>query len=198
MSSLLDEVRDAMGPVPRWRGFFGHLSLRVARPRWMKRSDELNEVFRRQGKLMREGDILWGALVQANKHLFNPGPHDHPAMAIYSADPLFEHDPGRLQAIAHRLGELKGTTPSDPRERRLAEIITGEMERAMGWTVPESCTWGREVFSTAFMVFRRHLPDGVLRSGWFPLLAHPETQAVMIVPSNYWPDELVEMWMAGG
>lgn len=198
MSSLLDEVRDAMGPVPRWRGFFAHLSLRVARPSWMPRSDELNEVFRRQGKLMREGEIVWGALVQANMNLFKPGPHDHPAMAIYSSDPLFEHDPGRLRAIAHRLGELKGTTPSDPAERRLAEMITDEMERGMGWTVPKACTGGREVTSTTFMVFRRHLPDRVLRSGWFPLLTHRETPAVMIVPSNYWPGELVEIWMAGG
>lgn len=198
MSRLLDEVRDMMGTVPRWRGFFGHLSLRQARPIWIKRSDELNEVFRRQGKLMREGDIVWGALVQANMHLFSPGPHDHPAMVIHSPDPFFEDDPNRLRALGNRLFQLKNTTPASPDERRLAEMITDEMERGMGWTVPRACTGAREVTSTSVIVFRRHLPDRVLRCGWFPLLTHPETPAVMIVPSNYRPDELVEIWMEGG
>jgi hypothetical protein len=198
MGSLLGEVRRAIRPIPRWRGVLAHLRLRVRPPGWFPQTDDLMEVYRRQGTLMREGDIVWGALVQANAHLFQPGPDDHPAMAIHSEDPYFEDDPARLAAVARRLSELKGTTPDDPGERRWAEMITDEMERGMGWVAPKSCTGGRQVISTGFMVFRRHLPDGVLRCGWFPLLTHPETPAVMIVPSKYWPPDLVRIWSAGG
>lgn len=196
MGSLLDEVRETIGPIPRWRRILAHLQLRVRPPSWFSRTDELTEVYRRQWTLLREGDVVWGALVQANGNLFQSGPDDHPAMTTYSADPFFDNDPTRLGAIVNRLYQMKHTTPPDPGERRLAEMITDQMERGMGWVVPKSCTRGREVVSTSFMVFRRHLPDGILRCGWFPLLTHPETPAVMIVPLRYWPPDLVRLWTA--
>jgi hypothetical protein len=199
MGGLLDAVREAIGSAPRRLGILTRLRLHAWPPSWLwLRLDELLEVYRRQGMLLREGSIVWGALVQANLLLFEPGPEDHPAMAVYSSDSLFEDDPDRLVAIARRLFALKGTTPEDPGERRLAEMITDEMERGMGWAVPKSCTGGREVRSTTFMVFRRHLPGKVLSCSWFPLLTHPETPAVMIVPWEYWPPDLVRIWSAGG
>lgn len=194
MGSLLDQVRRAMGPVPRWRGVIAHFRLRVCPPSWLPHTDELMEIYRHQGTLMRKGRIVWGASVQANTNLFQPGPHDHPAMAIHSADPFFDKNPICLAAIARRLFQLKGTIPNDPDEHRLAEMITNEMERGMGWVVPKSCTEGREVISTSYMVVRQHLPNGVLRCAWYPLLTHPDTAAVMIVPSSYWPDGLVRIW----
>jgi len=40
-----------------------------------------------------------------------------------------------------------------------------------------------------------HLPAGHLASGFFPLLICPEkTEAVMVLPCPYWPEELREAW----
>jgi hypothetical protein len=155
------------------------------------------EVYECQGMLLREGEIVWGALVQANSLLFSRGYFDHPAMVVYSPDPFFDDVPGELQDIAHRLFELKNTSPKNPTHRRHAEMITDERERGMGWRVPKSCTGGRDVWSTSVMVFRMHIPGLVLRSGWFPLLTHPETTAVMIVPKKFWQPELVTIWKEG-
>ena len=146
--------------------------------------------------LLLEGEVVWGALVQANNLLFKPGPNDHPAMTIYAADRSFSGRLEDLRAVAHRLYRLKNTTPEDRDARLLAAAITGEIERGLGWAVPPSLTGGREVLSTTFMVFRDHLPGRLLRSGWFPLLIHDDTPAVVIVPSVYWPRELVQRWSA--
>jgi len=41
------------------------------------------------------------------------------------------------------------------------------------------------------MVIRKHLPRGVMVLYQFPILIHPATTAVMIVPSRYWPRALI-------
>jgi hypothetical protein len=197
MNSILDELRGALGPPPRSFGFFEYLWLKARAPFYLRRNDDLMEIYKRQGLLLRKGRVVWGALVQANSLLFNRGLLDHPAMTIHSTDPSFDGAPDELLAIARGLFDLKNTTPNDPSQRRLAKMITNEMERGMGWTVPKSCTGGREVSSTTFMVFRKHIPGRALRCSWFPLLTHPKTPAVMIVPKRYWPSDLVRIWMDG-
>jgi hypothetical protein len=153
------------------------------------------EQFRRQSLLLRDGNIVWGHLVQANANLFEPGPHDHPAVTTYSTDPIFDDRPDLLEAIASRLYDLKGTLPDEPAEREWAEIISDDMNRGMGHIVPKSCTHGREARSSSVMVFRKDIPGGYLRQQLFPLLVHTRTAAVMIVSSRYWPPELIRMWI---
>jgi hypothetical protein len=152
------------------------------------------EQFRRQGLLLRKGNIVWGHLVQANNNLFEPGPHDRPAVVTYSADPVFDDRPDLLAAIASRLYDLKETLPDDPAEREWAEIITDGLNRGMGYVSPKSCTYGRDARSSSVMVFRRDIPCGYLRQSLFPLLIHPDTTAVAIIPLQYWPAELVRRW----
>jgi hypothetical protein len=163
-------------------------------PHWLPADDPLGEVYHRQDLLLREGKVVWGHLVQANQHLFRLGPDDHPALTIYAASATFDDGFRDLEVIARRLFGLKNTTPDDPDELRAAARITDERDRKMGWVVPPTLTGGKEVFATTFMVFRSHLPQRHLQSGWFPLLIHAETPAVMIVPSIYWPNELVQRW----
>lgn len=194
--NFLGEVQRAIKAGPWWRQAWDRYHLQKSTPSWLQSTDPLVEVYRRQGMLMREGRVVWGALVQANSMLFQPGINDHPAMVIHSADPIFAEEPDQLAAIARRLFQLKNTTPSEPSERQLAEMITDEMQRGMGWSVPKSCTAGRDVTSTTLIVFRSHLSDRILRCSVFPMLTHPETKAVMIVPSKYWPPTFFATWFS--
>ena len=59
---------------------------------------------------------------------------------------------------------------------------------------PQSLTGGRQMFLVDVMVHREHLPGGVLNGVVFPILHHPQTANVWIVPARYWPDELVSWW----
>jgi hypothetical protein len=66
----------------------------------------------------------------------------------------------------------------------------------MGFKLPQVFS-SREIHSAAFMVFRKHIPNSVLSAGLFPLFVHPSTEAVMIVPFEFWPIELIIMWKEG-
>ena len=166
------------------------------RPSWMKPADALSEVVDRQALLLAEGRVVWAALVQANNLLYKAGAEDCPAQVVYSRDPDFDARPAELRAIAQRIFKLKGATPSDPREKAIAAKVTNEMDRTMGWRLPIELT-EHAVFSAAIMVWRKHIPAGVLTGASFPVLVHPDTQAVMIVPVEFWPIELVKLWKNG-
>lgn len=165
-------------------------------PAWMTAEDGLREAVDRQRLLLAEGTVGWAALVQANRQLFEPGTADCPAQVIHSRDALFDGRPHELRAIAQRIFQLKGARPSDPRERAIADKVTNEMDRTMGWRLPIELT-DRPVFSAAIMVWRRHIPAGVLSGACVPVLSHPDTSAIMIVPVEFWPTELVRLWKEG-
>jgi hypothetical protein len=168
-------------------------AVRGVPPDWMKPGEALREIFAQQTLLLTQGDIMWAGLVQANNLLFEPGTSDCPAQLVYSRDAWFDGRPKELREIAHTLFSLKNTRPDDPAKRAVADRITNEMDRSMGWRLPREVT-PRDVRAATFMVFRKHIPNGVLAAAAFPILAHPSTEAVMIVPFEFWPIELILLW----
>ena len=184
---VIEAVRSNLGAPPRHFGFFDRRYLWSRRPKWLPDSDDLMEFYRKQDLLLQDGLVVWGALVQANALLFEPGPYDHPAMVLYVPGRSLDACPKWLESLARDVFRLKNTTPENPDQRRLANMLTDEMERGLGWIVPAGMSGGHSVSSTTLMVIRRHLPGKVLRSGLFPLLTHPDTPTAMIVPSKFWP-----------
>ena len=162
-------------------------------PPWLKPEDSLYEVIRQQALLLGEGQIVWGALVQANSQLFAPGPSDLPAMLVYSPDRHFDARPAELRLIGSKVFALKGTQPEDPELLALARLITEEVDHSMGLRLPPVFS-AQDIRSAVFMVFRDHLPNEILSGGTFPVLMHPSTPAVMIVPFEFWPAELTILW----
>jgi len=61
--------------------------------------------------------------------------------------------------------------------------------------MPHSYTCGRAIcFATCF-IQPSHLPDGYLKRSSFPVIANPEeSPALVLLPSRYWPPELVSQW----
>jgi hypothetical protein len=64
----------------------------------------------------------------------------------------------------------------------------------MRFSVPKSITEIEGVTLTTLMVFRKDLPHGYLTNGFFLVLTHPNTPAVMIAPSKFWPDAILRAW----
>jgi hypothetical protein len=168
-------------------------AIRADNPSWMEDSDPLTEIGKQQWLLHSEGNIVWAALVQANKLLFKPGKDDCPALLVYSPDPHFDARPHELRAIASAIFTLKNTTPPDQETRRIAQMVSDEMDRGMTCDLPAALT-DKAVRSAAFMVFRKHIPNGVLDVAMFPILTHPATAATMIVPFEFWPKQLIILW----
>jgi hypothetical protein len=168
----------------------------ITRVAWFMIRDKLRIILRDQYELHDEGRVVWGALIQANQLLFDPANRTTlPAAGVYSPDRYYDDHVEDLQSIAQTLSELKGTKPKEPRLRRLVDLITDELARALRLQVPEEMCEGREVYLTTFLVQPSHLPDGYLAQGFFPLLIAPRTTAaVMVLPARYWPPELLQLW----
>ena len=168
----------------------------AAKPDWMDYAEPLLEIILQQKRLISEGRVVWAALVQANSLLFEAGEHDHPAMLVYSEDPYFEARPHELRAIADKIYQLKSTKPDDPEEQLVAAHVSNEMDRNMGWQLPGLLT-DKNVRAASFMIFRKHIPNGMLEATTFPLLIHPATAAVLIVPVAFWPVSMTALWRQG-
>ena len=201
MGDFIRQCRKNIGAPPRQLPPEHQTYCRL-RPSWLMRliflliRDKLRIILRDQSRLRDGGRVVWGCLVQANTKLFDP--HNRqvlPANVIYSDDRYFDNRVPALQATAHRLFELKGTVPADKELRRFARAITDELARTMRLPLPRSLSDNREAYFTTCLIQPSHLPAGYLADGVFPLLICPEeTEAVMILPSEYWPDELREAW----
>lgn len=193
----LAAMRAAVARLQRPWAFWARMRCRTPPPRWMPPDDGLQGVYEQQGSLLRHGVVQWTVLVQANDLLFKPGVDDHPALIVHSCDPYTAISPTQLGQVAQRLYRLKHTTPADAAERRLAQMISSEMDRAREWRVPPTLTGGISLQTSACMVFRSALPDGRIQRGWLPMLALPGCDARLPVPLRCWPDALIDWWMAG-
>jgi hypothetical protein len=102
----------------------------------MEEDDGLNVMFKQQALLLKEGKIVWGALVRANELLFKPGNENFPALLVYFTDTYFDSRPQELRLIAHKIFSVKETNPGDPELKEVARRVTDEMDRSMGFTLP--------------------------------------------------------------
>jgi hypothetical protein len=192
MEAVLVQQRAAW--LPRRERLHGPAleALLGARAPWMRGTEGLGEAFEKQRLLLTQGSLVWGALVQANMALFGPGANDHPAQMLVSRDPWFDARPAELRAIARRLYALKNTVPADPVEKALAARVSNESDHTLAWQLPPEIT-ARPVTTAVVMVYRKHLPGGVLSGACFPLLMHPSTPAVMMLPAAFWTPELAAL-----
>jgi hypothetical protein len=201
MRELIEGCRELFGDPPRDGSETDRRAFRF-RPGWLLRTmlfltrDKLRIVLRDQDILREQGRVVWGHLVQANTILFNP--HNRqalPANVLYSPDRFFDDQVPLLGELAHGLFDLKGRSPVDKEMRQFAEAITNETARTMRLPLPSALTDGRTVYLTTCFINPPHLPGGCLKHGFFPLVICPEqTEAVMVLPCDYWPEELQAIW----
>lgn len=196
-AAQLEQVRQKLVSLQATPDNPSLLDMRAVKPGWMESLDNLNEVFKQQRKLLQQGKVVWAALVMANSQVFKPGRDDCPGLLIYSLDPYYDARPQELHEVAQKIYQLKNTKQEDPELARLADLVTGEADRSMGWRVPEELSL-RDVRGAIFMVFRKHIPKGLLQGSQFPILVHPDTQAVMLAPFELWPVELIRDWKTAG
>jgi hypothetical protein len=198
---MLEQCRANFGPAgPQGRKltmgeYTGHLQ--VLRPRWCEASDPLSELFRDWKRLILTGQVTWGATVQANELLFDAGPLDHPAEAVYPADLGSQARLAELARAAQACYDLKEQTVDDPELQAVADHLTDEMTRVFGRPVPRSLSPDLPCETTTFLVVRRHIPRRKLCGPFFPLLVTPRPpRLATILPARYWPPELVRWWEA--
>ncbi|MEZ6186025.1 MAG: hypothetical protein R3F62_13570 [Planctomycetota bacterium] len=175
------------GRLARWR-------LQPRCPAWTHTDPLLRQLDARD-PLLRVGRVVWGAVVQANVALYEPGRHDHPAGLVYGPGEDYTDLVPALTELARELYLLKDTTPEGEDLRELAQAVTDELSRPARLRVPERLTRGPEAYLTTALLHRAHLPGGRLRGRLLPLLVAPEvTPWTFPLPGAFWSPELLAAW----
>lgn len=199
MSSFLVEIENRLGPPPRNIGLWNWFTyVKIRRPTWLYEfpDDQIQVLLDHQDVLFQEGVIVWGKLLQANRQLFGHGPNDHPGDLLFSPNPGGYTSVEDLDPIAQRVKQLKGTSPSDPELKTIADHLTDERVRVYGLRVPASISPRIPCMISTTYFARKHLPGGKLSSGFFPVIVLPRPPHVALpVPSKYWPQELINCWI---
>ena len=195
-AELIARCRENLGTAPRsFSRRDRQTYLHVRRPWWLRSKDALIDVIEQQDLLLEQGIVVWASIVQANNRLFKPGRGSLPAVVLYCADPeTFDDRPDELRDIAGKLFSTKGKRLDDPELQAFSDMLASELDREMRMPVPRSLAGSAPLYCTDVLVSRRHLPDGRLGQGLFPLLILPDHDATMILPSRFWPDELHAFW----
>ncbi|EDN69443.1 hypothetical protein BGP_1397 [Beggiatoa sp. PS] len=102
-----------------------------------------------------------------------------------------------MARAARLLFQLKGKKTDDSKLQNFADKLADEYITDLKLPIPTKLTEGIQCYYASILVQRNHLPNGVLSGSLFPLIVHPkETDAVMILPSRYWPEWFIEnVWL---
>jgi hypothetical protein len=184
---MLEHVRASLGAPPRRRIL---ASERVKAPGWTKRHPALADIAKRQKILLREGDIVWGAVVQANRAMFASGWFNHAGNMIYSLDEAVSATPHILLAGVEEVYAAKGRHGYDADLQAIADMLHGERGAAQDLRVPTHITRGVQCYITNVVFDRSHLPRGKLDVKLMPILVDARMSAVIVVPYWHWPKAL--------
>jgi hypothetical protein len=195
LADCVHNVGTGPGRFPFWkRGGY----LRPRRPRWTYTDDDIRPFYHRYQEALRQGRVTWGAVVQADAQLAEPGPHSHPGDVVFVTDPSIDVDLIELRQVARRVAAIKGSEPPDPRGSALSAYLAGELTSAFGLLVPDSVSPTMPCAISTVMFNRAHFPNGVLSRNVLPVLvtAGPHQVAVAL-PGSFWPERFRNFWAAG-
>lgn len=169
------------------------LALAMEEPPWL-RGDKLEYLFDSTADLLRDGRVVWAALIQANNILFAPGGTRGGAPGEVLYDPQGRTPPEDLAAVAQTVFSLKGRRMDDPALAYFSDYLADEMIRVFGIDVPATIVPYPLKASTTYFD-RRHLPDGRLAQRVLPVvISDSRPGAVMVLPLPLWPQHLREAW----
>lgn len=188
-------------PAPFTPGLLAPLILpeEVASPRspeGMDPEDPLQRAVEGWDVSQREGRTTWGAVLLAEKALFQGGGSDHAGMVIWSPTGEFDRHPEKLRRIGQALYAQRDATEPDPDLDALRAVLRDPAQRVAGFWVPPKLTGGSPLFLSSVVLHRRHLPRGLLLRDLLPLRVGEEWDFPVVVPSSHWGSDLSEWWTA--
>lgn len=164
-------------------------------PHWAS-GDDLHRLFIHAPELLRTGEVVWGAVVQANGHLFDPSGllHDGGAPAEILYDPQGRAPRDGLCELAKAVFACKGRASEDPQTAQVSKHLAAEITRTFAMDVPLTLSSYPLKLSTTWVSSRYlHLRHLVMPS--VPLLISRDLPGVVLpVPSSFWPEDLLQEW----
>lgn len=174
--------------------------VKLSRPPWLSLNDPMSELFSQKSILLKQGEIVYASIIQANSILFKSFPPlDCPAHIVYSTDPYFIKQPDALTDISWEIIQYKGqaidTVTDDWKE--VARVITDEYDRSdfdLSLNV-NGQTVKYKLIPT--MIYRKLLPKRKLCGNLLPVLSVPDCKQIMVLPKKYWTKSFTQAWIKG-
>lgn len=190
MSNPFEICRHNLGVAPRRFGRKESRELLLKTPAWVTNTP-LQVVAEAQELLLQRGHIVPAALLRTNDQLWEPGRGDDIALALWTSDARLETDLDHLQSLASDLCYY--FTNGFPYEfDRIAEVLSQRKVHLFNESLPTNGGIdGALFFLSDLLIWRDHLPCRFFNSNIVPLLVLPEeTNAAIILPGQFWADEL--------
>lgn len=149
--------------------------------------------------LYRQGRAVWAALVQADPDLLKAN-NFHAAAAEFIYDPSGRTDPDTLLQAAKNFNSLRNShddeEDADDGKTAYARPSVSTDSRLLH-KVPSFISH-MPLQAATVLVWRPHLPDGVLSRPLVPILINESTHAVTLLPARYWAHtECYQQWQNG-
>lgn len=173
-------------------------NIRLHRPWWMFADDELSKIYKDKKVLLQQGKIYYACLMQANTKLFQKfPPFDYPAQIVYSTASEADENPLLLKDRIEEIYSYKYSDDTPPEQwKEVVENIRNEKDRTAFSIECNSDSTKIVAKMQTIMIFRKHLPTGVLYGSILPVIACPDAcDSVIVLPSEYWSDEFKEHWL---
>lgn len=197
MALGLDFIRTKIGSPKRSKGWFKPSPLAFPEPPWLEKQDQVGLAHQAIDAIWKHGVVVWGAVVRANRLLFDEGTEDYPGLVIFATVVPDDQALAILPELNRRLGELGDESFPNPgwtrRETEWWEDLNDDMSFHKNFALPPEWQEPGAAFKGSSVIFHRgHLPGGRIGSRILPLLVDPVTGFTQMIPCSYWPDGLAE------
>ena len=193
---IINGCRLRLGTPPRENIAGQQIKFIMARPEWTKESNA--ETFARlyeiQSKVLINGKIVWGSIVQAHEDLFKGTGEQLPASIVYSFDESIDSQPKKLDNISEKIFNVKSNN-ADPELKAFAEMLADENTISLKVKVPASISDGLDCYLGFVMIEPDYLPKNKLSKRLLPIIAMPdEYDTALLLPSKFWDSRLAEFF----
>ncbi len=187
--------------IEKMRNNFEHnrpKDMRLHRPWWMFADEELSKIYTEKKMLFEKGQVYYSCILQANIKLFRKfPPFDYPAQIVYSTSLKADENPLLLRETIDEIYSYKYSDEVPPAQwAEIVDNIRNEKDRT-AFTI--ECGEGDSEIKAkmqTIMVFRKHLPTGILQGRVLPVIACPDVcDSAIVLPSEYWSEDFKLAWL---
>jgi hypothetical protein len=162
-------------------------------PPWLRPDHPLQRAEGDRAFLLENGVVAPAWVVMANSQLFAAGQGARPAVVIYA--PNADVDAETLGDAAAAVFALRTAKPVDPELAALQVELANDLHCFVARPVPVAIAQGACLRLAGVVVHREHLPRPYLGGKLLPVLCHPSSPSVVLLPASMWAPDLRAVWI---
>ena len=162
------------------------------------RKNSKAEIYQSKAALLREGNICFASIVQANSNMFKLFPAgDYPGQIIFCTDPYMAENPQVLKKFARQLYQYKYKPLESVPEslRLLVSSIADEYDYSAYQVTYTHQGHAMKIILTPVMLHRKLLPGRKLYGNLIPLIVAPDCRSIMVLPKEFWTRKFRSIWL---